>query len=197
MTKKPAKRKTCAMKRHKIKGCEGEYVQWSSFQKTCNNPDCALAKAIKDREKKEKQERTKTARERKTWRLANRTIAGWCLDARKQGFQPYVRLRDKGNPCISCGKENYRMEAGHYLTVGSRPELQFHPDNCHSQCHGCNHSKKSISHNYRANLIEKIGIERVEYLENYHTTDKLTIDEIKEIKAHYRAELKRLKEEEE
>lgn len=176
-------------------GCLGEYTQWSSFQITCANPACAITKAVKDREKREAKERSKTARELKAWRLANRTIKGWCKWARDEGFQPYVRLRDKDEGCISCGsKTKAYYEAGHYLSVGSRPELQFHPDNCHKQCRGCNHSRKSISHKYRANLINKIGLERVEYLDNYHAVTNWTVEEIKEIKAHYVAELKRLKE---
>jgi hypothetical protein len=99
--------------------------------------------------------------------------------------------------CIVCGsKTKASYHAGHFQTVASRPEIQFHPDNCHKQCSGCNCSIASVSAKYRANLVKKIGLKRVEYLENYHGDHSFTVEDIKEIKAHYRAELKRLKEEE-
>ena len=83
------------------------------------------------------------------------------------------------------------------MSVGSRPELQFHPANCNRQCDGCNLSRKSISHKYRAGMVVKWGLEITEYLENYHGVLRLTVDDIKEIKKHFRAELNRLKTENE
>lgn len=180
--------------RTKAPGCEVDYIQWSSFQSTCSNPACAIKKAVKDRERREAKERSRIATERKTWRLANRTIAGWCLDARRDGFNPYVRYRDREDGCIVCGRKDKAMyHSGHFMSVGSRPELQFHPDNAHKQCSGCNCSIASVAKKYRANLVDKIGVKRVEYLENYHATTRWTVDEIKEIKKHYQGEVKRLK----
>lgn len=178
----------------KADGCQGEFVKFNSFQKTCNNPLCALEQAIKDREKREAKERAKNRRELKKWKEDNRTIKGWCLEARRDGFNPFIRERDKDDGCIVCDSKDKAMyHAGHFMSVGSRPELQFHPDNAHKQCSGCNCSIASVSSKYRANLVKKIGLVRVEYLENYHAEFKLSIEEIKEIKAHFRDELKRLK----
>lgn len=178
----------------KAPGCHGDYVKFNSFKKTCDNPACAIHKAVADREKAEKHKRSKNRRELREFNLANRTIAGWCKWAREDGFQPWVRLRDKGDGCISCGsKTKPSYHAGHFMSVGSRPELQFHPANCHKQCSGCNQSRKSISHKYRARLVDKVGLRMVEYLENYHAVTKLTVEEIKGIRSHFQELIKELK----
>jgi len=180
----------------KAEGCEGSFVKFSSFQATCRNIKCAIKKAQADREKKELKERRKSKRELKEGRLALRTIAGWCHDARKNGFNPWVRLRDRNDGCIVCGSMVKSMyHAGHFMAVGGRPELQFHPDNCHKQCSGCNCSITSVASKYRANLVKKIGLSRVEYLENYHSTIRWTIEEITEIRTHYQGLTLELKKE--
>jgi hypothetical protein len=48
---------------------------------------------------------------------------------------------------------------------------------------------------YRVTLIKKIGLGRVEWLEGPHVPQKLTLTEILEMKAFYRAEVRRLKRE--
>jgi len=41
-------------------------------------------------------------------------------------FNKYIRLRDAKEPCISCGRfHTGQYHAGHYLTVGAKPELRF------------------------------------------------------------------------
>ena len=45
------------------------------------------------------------------------------------------------------------------------------------------------------NLVRKIGLVEVERLEGPHEPLKLTIPEIIEMKAHYRAEVRRMKKE--
>lgn len=45
---------------------------------------------------------------------------------------------------------------------------------------------------YRVNLINRIGLERVESLEGPHDPAKYTIDDLKAIKATYKAKLREL-----
>ncbi|HEJ2107989.1 TPA: recombination protein NinG, partial [Pseudomonas aeruginosa] len=47
--------------------------------------------------------------------------------------------------------------------------------------------------NYRINLVRKIGAEKVEWLEGHHEPLKLTIEEIKALKAKFRAWVRELK----
>ena len=101
-------------------------------------------------------------------------------------------MRDKNLLCISCQKPPKKRNAGHYRSVGACPELRFEELNCHMQCEHCNTYLSGNLIEYRKNLILKIGVEKVEFLESKHEPKKYTIDEIKEIKAKYKQKLKGL-----
>lgn len=99
----------------------------------------------------------------------------------------YVRLRDHGKPCISCGslpaqKLGGTMDAGHYRSRGAAGHLRFNLLNIHAQCVKCNLYKSGNAVDYRLNLIEKIGLDKVEGLENDNTSRKFTIEYLRRIK---------------
>lgn len=79
-------------------------------------------------------------------------------------FRAWIRKRDEGQRCISCGAP-HPSDAGHYYSAGHYPVLEFHEDNVHRQCRQCNFFKGSNAIEYRKNLVKKIGIERVEKLD--------------------------------
>lgn len=97
----------------------------------------------------------------------------------------YIRKRDEGKPCISCGN-NKGSEAGHYIAVGQCDALRFDLDNIHLQCHSCNYHKHGNQMQYRLNLVNRIGAERVEALERkflqfkrmIHKWDQFTLKDI-------------------
>ncbi len=109
-------------------------------------------------------------------------------------FNAYIRTRDAGMPCISCGTtKNVQYCAGHYLTRGAYPELRFHEMNVHLQCNQfCNLQNSGNIRKYRINLIGKIGLSNVDWLEGKHQPQKWTIDDIKEIRAYYKQLTKEL-----
>lgn len=75
-----------------------------------------------------------------------------------EGFNQFIRLRDKDLPCISCGRYHQEQwHAGHYRSVGACPELRFDEMNVHKQCSVCNNYKSGNLTEYRLNLIRKIG----------------------------------------
>ncbi len=121
-----------------------------------------------------------------------KTRSDWMKEA-QQAFNAYIRARDDGKPCISCGAayvdnvRGGRIDAGHYRSIGSCPELRFEPDNCHAQCVTCNRYLSGNAVDYRLGLINRIGLERVERLERQHDPKKYTIDDLKEIRDKYRA----------
>ena len=107
-------------------------------------------------------------------------------------FNKWVRIRDDNHNCISCGGIPKKKNAGHYKTTKAYPELRFEPLNCHLQCEHCNTHLSGNLINYRINLINKIGVEMVEWLEGPHEPKKYTTDDIKELKVHYRGLIKQL-----
>ena len=108
-------------------------------------------------------------------------------------FNKFIRLRDAGQPCISCGRYHQgQWHAGHYRTVGANPELRFEELNCHAQCAPCNNHLSGNLINYRKGLLNKIGIEKLEWLEGNHPAKHYSISEIIELKKHYRARCREL-----
>lgn len=107
----------------------------------------------------------------------------------------YIRLRDADLPCVSCGRfHDGQWHAGHFRSAGGHPELRFEPLNIWRQCAPCNTHKSGDLVNYRAELVRRIGAEKVEWLEGPHEAKRYTIDDLKAIKAEYRAKIKALKE---
>ena len=63
--------------------------------------------------------------------------------------------------------------------------MRFEPLNVHKQCSSCNNHLSGNLIEYRRELIGKIGIDRVEWIEGSHEPLKPTIDDLKEIKKKY------------
>ena len=107
----------------------------------------------------------------------------------------YIRLRDKDELCISCGKKINGVEhASHYLSSGGHSNIRFHEDNIWKSCYKCNVMLSGNQTSYRIRLIKKIGVERVEWLEdNAYIEKKWTREELKEIQEIYKAKIKNLK----
>ena len=107
-------------------------------------------------------------------------------------FNRFIRLRDELLGCISCGTRSGKMNAGHYMSVGSCPELRFNEYNVHKQCEKCNSFLSGNLINYRIELIKRIGSDKVVFLEGKHEPLHLKIDEILEIRQVYTEKIKRL-----
>jgi hypothetical protein len=62
------------------------------------------------------------------------------------------------------------------------PSLRFNTYNCHKQCAPCNNHLSGNLVEYRANLINKIGQARVDWLEGPQDTKNMDIEYLKRIK---------------
>lgn len=95
------------------------------------------------------------------------------LEATKKAVHEFVRIRDKGKPCISCG-EPWRsdFQAGHYHKAELFETLKFHLDNINGQCPGCNIFKDGNLEQYNINLPLRIGPERFAALQELAQMDK-------------------------
>lgn len=78
-------------------------------------------------------------------------------------FNKFIRERDQGKPCVSCGKFK-RLEAGHFYSAGHYSALRFEEDNVHGQCTRCNKHLSANLIEYQKNLVRRIGQERVDKL---------------------------------
>ena len=185
------------LKQHKCKECSEYYTKFRSTQQVCS-VKCAMAmgkrKAEEKRKKLEKADRLKASRRMRERKEKLKSRSDWLKDLQRV-FNEFIRLRDVNLPCISCGRyHNGQYHAGHYRSVGACPELRFNEDNVHKQCSACNNHLSGNILEYRLGLIEKIGIERVEFLERKdHPPLKLSVEEIKELIKVYRAKVRELK----
>ena len=78
------------------------------------------------------------------------------LEKTQKVVNAYIRKRDEGLPCISCGSYNGNQD-GHYFTVKGYSALRFNEWNIHLQCAGCNMFKHGNQAMYRIGLVERIG----------------------------------------
>ncbi len=178
-------------KNKKCRICKGEFTPQSTTQITCSY-QCALVKVEKDREQLKKKQEKAWRKEKRERKEKLKSKSDYLREA-QTAFNAFIRERDKNENCISCGRPPKKRNAGHYKSVGSHPELRFDEDNCHLQCEHCNTYKSGNQVEYRANLIMRIGIDRVEALESSREMPHWSIEDIKAIKAKYKAKLKELR----
>lgn len=170
----------------KCKVCGEKFIPVKPLQSVCGWA-CGLIHgkklALKKKRKIYLEEKTKL-----------RTRSDYIKSA-QTAFNAFIRERDaqQSLPCISCGRHHQgQWHAGHYRPT-TQSALRFTEDNVWRQCSSCNCYKHGNLTLYRASLINKIGLARVEELESNHDEAKWTIEELKEIERTYKAKLKGLK----
>lgn len=173
--------------------CREPFVPARPGAKACS-PRCAelfvlavRAKAVRANDKVRKE--------------ALKGLREWIADA-QAAFNAAIRARDANKFCISCpthlptlaGAQGGGFDCGHYRSRGSAPHLRFDERNAHGQCKKCNRYGGGMAADYRIGLIARIGLQAVEELECDNAARKFSIEELKGIKAHYKAKLQQLKE---
>lgn len=97
----------------------------------------------------------------------------WLRKKAGELFRAWVRKRDKDQPCVSCGSYN-TSDASHFYSAGHYPELELNEGNCHLACKKCNLFLSGNLLEYRKRLIDRIGIDRVEKLDQIAARAKQT-----------------------
>jgi hypothetical protein len=173
------------MKEKKCKVCSEKFTPLRPLQAVCSAP-CGYIYARRQQEKnwqREKKVRKEKLMSRGDWEQMLQKV-----------FNTYIRKRDEGKPCISCGTnlKGKVVHASHYFSVGAYPNLRFNEDNVHSSCNHCNVFLHGNTQEYSIRLPERIGKERFEELKSMRNGEplKLTVDEIKEKIIYYRKKIK-------
>jgi len=129
----------------------------------------------------------------------HRVKLSYLLTNTKNICHEYVRLRDGGKPCISCGtpyKEDF--QAGHFYKAELFSNLKFDEKNISGQCRQCNLRKEGNESGYRVGIIQRYNEDHLKYLDdkakhykqNHFEWDKLELFEVRE---YYKEKLKELK----
>ena len=168
-------------RQRKCKQCRQWFTPDNKYQETCS-VECAIEYAPKKMAKEK----------RKSVRQFRETDKAVLMRKAQAIFNKYIRLRDKGLPCISCGHiGNRQRHAGHFMPVGSNGNLRFDEDNCHSQCSICNNWKSGNLAEYETNLRKKIGNDRVDRLKEKGVR-VWTVEELRAIILSYNEKIKAL-----
>lgn len=149
--------------------CREPFVPVRQFETWCG-PECGL---IISQQRIAKQKAAKAKAERavdKAKRDGMKRRADYVQEA-QAAWNKYVRLRDVGKPCCSCGampeqKYGGTMDCSHYRSRGSAPHLKFHLHNAASACVKCNRFLGGNVAALRAGLIERLGLEKILAIES-------------------------------
>lgn len=179
----------------KCKTCGGDYVRLRPLQKVCS-PLCALELSRAANAKKAERE-AKAQRQTDRAKLDAMRTRPQLVRLAQTAFNAFIRARDAGKPCISCGtplsSEPNTYDCGHYRSVGSAPHMRFVEDNAHGQCKLCNRHLAGNHVEYRKRLLERIGVHNVDMIESDTTIRKYSREGLIELARHYRAEARRLR----
>lgn len=183
----------------KNRECRARFAPEPAWIKVCS-PECGVIVGLqvvaKRKAAKDKAERAETKRRKQ----AIKTIPELKAEAQIV-FNQAMRLQDElaGHGCICCGKfptaqalsqPGGAWDACHYRSRGSADHARYIEDNVWRGLKDCN----TWGHkDYRGGLIARIGIKRVEALENNNATIKWTREFLEGIKTTYAARVKELK----
>jgi hypothetical protein len=168
--------------------CKTPFQPRSMTHKACK-PECAAAHIAAEKARKDKRERQEG--------LAKLKRRADYLKEAQAAWNKYVRLRDAGKPCCSCGampeqKYGGTMDCSHYRSRGSAPHLKFHLHNAAAACVKCNRFLGGNVAALRAGLIERIGLEKILAVEANNTPRKFDQAYLIRIKKIFAKKAKRL-----
>ncbi len=195
--------------KRKCKEC-GEYFPTDGMVKVPAGTFCtmnhAIAYANKRKEKalesikrdKSRNEHTvkKALRKRDLERLKSVQNISFFHKKAQAAFNAFIRERDKGKPCVSCGKPDngqHQRHASHYRSVGACSSLRYDESNVHASCSVCNNHLSGNVASYRIALIGMLGQQKVEWMESQSKSFKWTREQLEAIEANYKQKLKELK----
>lgn len=168
--------------------CSKEHAIEHGLEASRKRTERLLANAVRA-QAAEAKNAAKRVRERK---MEVKPLSYWMKRA-QAAVNAYIRARDAGQPCISCGKPDdgsHQRHASHYRSVGGHPELRFCELNIWASCSVCNNYLSGNLVPFRAALIAKIGLDRVEWLEGPHEPKRYRKEDYQAIEAEYKAKLK-------
>ena len=173
----------------KCKHCKTKYIPVKPRQTACSI-DCAIALM---EAAKRKIQRKKDAQKR----IEMKSRQEWSRDAQTVVNKYVRRLAElNGEGCISCGTKSAEVyDAGHYIAVGNTAGgslLRYDTRNIYLQCRRCNSFLRGNLIEYRKNLVERVGIELVEWLESQRGIKRWSEEDLRAIIAEYKLKLKEL-----
>ena len=169
----------------RCKNCSDKFEPIRFNMKYCLKDECIKVFVEKTKEQQWKKTKAKA-------KLDLMTLSDY-LKLAQQVFNKFIRLRDKGQVCISCQKPPKKQNAGHYFSSGGHSNVRFDEDNVHLQCEHCNTFLSGNLLNYQIEIEKRIGAEKlIELQAKAHLEKKWTKDELKELMVIYKKKIKEI-----
>lgn len=150
----------------------------------------ALNKQRAKNERKAKADKVKTEKADRAQHKENKEKvkrrSEWLDNLQTVVNQWVVHVRDKNEPCCTCGKTKLgiKYDAGHMISRGSSSELRFELTNIHKQCSvECNVHGSGKRKEYELFIIEKYGQAHLDWLLGPHKLLKDQLPHYTDIKA--------------
>ena len=172
----------------KCKNCKQPFEPIRFLQKYCLNDECVRVWVESEKAKVWKVKKQKMKNDLETIQEL--------IKATQIIFNKYIRLRDKGQNCISCQKKlkEGNVDAGHMWSAGGHSNLRFNEFNVNAQCsRPCNKDKAGDINNYRLGFVERYGIEKLNEIDSLAKIErKFSKEELKELMQKYKLKCKEL-----
>lgn len=180
-------RRKCANCKQRFEPNENSIINGIQF---FHNNECRVNYGIANAAKlanKAVENRVKAQKKKDKVRKEQLKTAGDYIKEAQVAVNRYIRARDYGKPCISCGVPHSigyggKFDCGHYRSRGSASHLRFNLLNMAGQCVTCNRYNSGNVVEYRKGLINKLGLERVERLEHDNEPRKFSIEYLQRVK---------------
>lgn len=192
----------------KLGGCGQTFYPRLKDQKACGVECAASMGAVAVVKENERQRRAaaKAATEEKRQDRAKRESLKRLNELRAEAqdaFRWYIRERDRaaGHGCICCGEPldwdstmpGGAVDAGHYMSRGSTPELAFDERNTNAQRKGCNRPGGTTRAKFKAGMVARWGQAIVDELEGPQVPPRYRHDDYRAMRDDYNARARALK----
>jgi hypothetical protein len=172
----------------RCKHCRNKFEPVRFNQKFCLEPECVRVWVESEKAKVWKKTKAKMKNDLETIQEL--------IKATQIIFNKYIRLRDKGQVCISCQKQlkEGNVDAGHMWSAGGHSNLRFNEFNVNAQCsRPCNKDKAGDINNYRLGFVERYGIEKLNEIDALAKIErKFSKEELKELMQVYKNKIKEI-----
>lgn len=156
------------------------------------SPDCGYALASLRQRQAADRRRLREARELRRRRDAVKTVGQLTKDAQRE-FNHFIRIRDTGMPCPTCGRTAGPWDCGHVRTVGAAPELRFNTRAAFRQCSMCNRgaakwqkNDPGMARRYREWVIQTKGQHWMDWIDSHHAPRQYRDVELRRIARIFR-----------
>ena len=179
------------MKTKLCKVCNATYTSTRPLQRCCD-----VSCAIEYNHRVDAKSRERASKRALRARRDNARPLSWYHKRAQAEFNKFIRLRDRDLGCVSCDKPatwGGQWHASHYRPRGGAGSaMRYLEVGCAKSCSECNNHKSGNLTAYRVELIKRIGLPLVEWLETQNAPCKWTRQELEYVREHYRLKCKEL-----